>query len=39
MPEVPPTQDDAFTGAVVFFFIATYFCLAGFALWYVFTHL
>lgn len=34
-----PTQDDAFAGAVVLFFLVSYFCLAAFALWYVFTHL
>lgn len=26
-------------GAVVFFFLVTYFALAGFAIWYAFTHL
>ena len=39
MPELPQSQDERFTGAVVLFFLVSYFALVGFALWYVFTHL
>jgi len=34
-----PTPDDLWAGAVVAFFLVTYFALSLFALWYAFTHL
>ena len=39
MPELPQSQDERFTGAVVLLFIVSYFFLVFFALWFVFTHL
>ena len=39
MSERPPTQDDLFANAVALVFIVSYFFLAFFALWFVFTHL
>lgn len=35
----PTKPDDLWAGAVVLFFLVTYFVLAAFALWFVFTHL
>ena len=39
MLESTQTQDERFTAAVVLLFIVSYFFLAFFALWFVFTHL
>ena len=39
MPELPQSQNERFTGAVVLFFLVSYFALVIGALCYVFTHL
>ena len=33
------SNDELWAGALMLFFLVTYFALAGFALWFVFTHL